>query len=177
MKKNILKGILALVLAVSCIGTLAACTMGTVKAPEIPEGYQTYDNGAISFAYPADWTANSGSVATLVNPTGTGNNITVVYEAKTDMYDDLTAESFGEMMRPTYEAMGMTISDVKVEKKTTNGLTVVEITYNAKVAGTPLSQTAFITTVGNSTYTVTVTEMTEDDELVRTVFETLYASK
>ena len=50
MKKNILKGILALVLAVSCIGTLAACTMGTVKAPEIPEGYQTYDNGAISFA-------------------------------------------------------------------------------------------------------------------------------
>ncbi len=176
MKKHALRGIAALALALVCVCALVACG-GKVKAPEIPDGYQKYDNGALSFAYPADWSANSGSVVTLTNPSGAGNNITVVYEAKTDMYDDLTAESFGTMMQPTYEAMGMKISDVKVEKKTANGLDVVQITYNAKLAGVSLSQTAFITTVGDSTYSVTVTEMTEDDELVKTVFETLYAGK
>ncbi|MBQ3507973.1 MAG: hypothetical protein IJA91_05420 [Clostridia bacterium] len=166
----------ALLLIMGCMAVLSGCDLGA-KAPEIPEGYQVYKNDALSFAYPEDWSANTGSVVTLMNPAGTGNNITVVYEAKTDMYDDLTAESFGTLMQPTYEAMGMKLSDVQVEKKTTNGLDVVQISYNAKLAGVSMSQTAFITTVGDSTYTVTVTEMTPDQELVKTVFETLYAVK
>lgn len=174
--KRVVRLLLVTLLLLGCISGITACG-GAAKAPEIPEGYKAYDNGSLSFAYPEDWNANSGSVVTLVNPTGIGNNITVVQEAKTDMYDDLTAESFGTMMQPTYEAMGMKVSDVQVEKKTTNGLDVVQITYNAKLAGVSMSQTAFITTIGDSTYTVTVTETTADDVLVSTVFETLYAVK
>ena len=165
-----------LLLIASCVFTFAACDKAA-KAPEIPEGYQAYSNDVLSFAYPKEWSANSGSVVTLMDPNGNGNNITVVYEAKTDLYDDMTVESFNSMMKPSYEAMGMTVSNVAVEKRTTNGLDVVQISYDAKVAGQSLSQTAFITTIGDSTYTVTVTEMTPDAELVANVFNTLYALK
>ncbi len=166
----------AILLIVGCMAVLSGCQLGA-KAPEIPEGYQVYKNDDLSFAYPDDWKSNSGSVVMLINPTGIGNNITVVYEAKTDGYDDLTVESFNTMMKPSYEAMGMTISNVAVEKKTTNGLKVVQITYNAKMAGQSMTQTAFIFNAGKSTYTVTVTEVTPDAELVKTVFETLYTGK
>ena len=165
-----------LLLIASCVFTFAACDKAA-KTPEIPEGYQAYSNDVLSFAYPKEWSANSGSVVTLMDPNGNGNNITVVYEAKTDLYDDLTVESFNSLMKPTYEAMGMTVSNVAVEKRTTNGLDVVQISYDAKVAGQSLSQTAFITTIGDSTYTVTVTEMAPDAELVANVFNTLYALK
>ena len=165
-----------LLLIASCVFTLAACDK-TAKTPEIPEGYQAYSNDVLSFAYPEGWSANSGSVVTLMDPNGNGNNITVVYEAKTDLYDDMTVESFNSMMKPTYEAMGMTVSNVAIEKRTTNGLNVVQLSYDAKVAGQSLSQTVFITTIGDSTYSITVTEMTPDAELVDNVFNTLYALK
>ena len=164
-----------LLLIVGCMAVLSGCD--AAKEPEIPEGYQLYKNDDLSFAYPEGWSAKTGSVVTLINPAGVGNNITVVYEAKTSMYDDLTVESFNTMMKPSYEAMGMTISNVAVEKKTTNGLKVVQITYNAKMAGQSMTQTAFIFNAGKSTYTVTVTEVTPDAELVKTVFETLYTGK
>ena len=164
-----------LLLIVGCMAVLPGCD--AAKEPEVPEGYQLYKNNDLSFAYPEDWSANTGSVVTLMNPAGVGNNITVVYEAKTSVYDDLTVESFNTMMKPSYEAMGMKVSNVKVEKKTTNGTDVVQITYDAKMAGQSLAQTAYIVTSGEYTYSITVTEMTQDDQLVTTVFETIYTGK
>lgn len=170
---------------ISCIALAALLVLGSMlalascgaKAPEIPEGYQVYENQGLSFAYPEDWTKTDGSTVILINPTGIGNNITVVYEGKTDMYAEMTAESFDELMRPTYEAMGMTLSNVTVNQKTSNGLDVTEINYTAKVMGVTMEQTAFITTIGDRTYTVTVTETTQDDTLVSNVFNTLYEVK
>ena len=58
--------------------------------PTIPEGYKLYDNGDISFAYPADWVKTDGGVVILTNKSGAGNNITVTYEAKNTIYDTFT---------------------------------------------------------------------------------------
>lgn len=169
---------------ISCIALAALLVLGSMlalascgaKAPEIPEGYQVYENGGLSFAYPEDWTKTDGSTVLLINPTGIGNNITVVYESKYN-HKDLTLDTFNEQMKPSYEAMGMTVSNATVEHKTSNGLDVTEINYTAKMMGVTMEQTAFITTIGDRTYTVTVTETTQDDTLVSNVFNTLYEVK
>ena len=165
---------------ISCIALAALLVLGSMlalascgaKAPEIPEGYQVYENGGLSFAYPEDWTKTDGSTVLLINPTGVGNNITVVYEAKYN-HKDLTIDTFNEQMKPAYEAMGMTVSNATVTQKTSNGLDVTEIHYTAKMMGVTMEQTAFITNIGDRTYTVTVTETTQDDTLVSNVFNTL----
>lgn len=163
--------------ALLVLGSMLAFASCKANAPEIPEGYQVYENGDLSFAYPENWTKDDSSTVLLMNPTGIGNNITVVYEGKTDMYAEMTVETFDELLRPAFEAMGMTLSNVTVKQKTSNGLDVTEINYTAKFMGTTMEQTGFIVTVGDRTYTVTVTETTQDDTLVSNVFNTLYAGK
>lgn len=173
-----MKKILCITLATLLVlGSMLAFSACGAKAPEIPEGYQVYEDGSLSFAYPEDWTKNSGSTVILMNPAGVGNNITVVYEAKTDVYEKMTVESFNTDMKPAYEAMGMTVSNVSITNQETNGLDVVELSYTAKMMGVSMEQTAFITTIGDRTYTVTVTETTQDDTLVSNVFNTLYKAK
>ena len=93
--KRILCALLVLVLIV--MGVTACGEQSTppetdqqTEAPEteasLPDGYTKYDNGAVSFAYPADWIEQDGSTVILVNASGVGNNITVVYEAKNDFF-------------------------------------------------------------------------------------------
>ena len=140
--------------------------------PTIPEGYKLYDNGNISFAYPDDWTITDGS--TVLITAGAGNNITVVYEAKTNMYEDMTMDDFNEMFVPAYEAMGMTVSNASVNSTTNdNDVKITKISYKATASGVTMKQTLYITTAGQRTYTVTVTETTNDATLVKNVFDTL----
>jgi hypothetical protein len=192
--KKILCALLALLLLVGSTFTFASCNTPNEQKPNdtqqseneddnkqekgedqkdivIPEGYRLYNDGTISFAYPENWTKQDGSLVIL---TGTnGNNITVVYEAKTDAYENLTMETFNSVYKPAYEAMGLTVSNVKIQKTTTNGLNIVQITQNTKNATASMKQTQYFVTLGDKTYTVTVTEVVSDAKLVSTVLETL----
>ncbi len=192
--KKILCALLALLLLIGCTFTFASCNTPNDQKPNdtqqgeneddkkqeegedqkdivIPEDYVVYDDGKISFAYPKNWTKQNGSVVIL---TGTnGNNITVVYEPKTDIYDNMTLESFNSMFKPAYESMGLTISNVKIQKTKTNGLNIVQISHNTKNATATMKQTQYVTTLGDRTYTITVTEVASDAKLVSTVLETL----
>ncbi len=159
---------LAMLLLCGCM-LFAACG----KTP-IPQGYQLYDNGAISFAYPNTWTKKGVGAVILVNETGVGNNITVVYEPKTDFYATMDEASFNEQMRPSIEAMGMTVTSVSVEQtKNANGVKITKIAYTSEYEAVQMKQTLFITEVGDQTYSVTVTEATPDAVLVENVFNTL----
>ena len=143
----------------------------------IPTGYVKYNNGNIAFAYPKNWTRTNGSTTIFTNPNGNGNNITVVYENKNTAYDTLTTASFNSDVKPVYEAMGLAISNAKVEHKTTNGEKVTVISYTAKTQGRTIKQTQFVIHSGNRTYTVTVSEFASDTALVQNVFNTLDVSK
>lgn len=149
----------------------------TTEAP-LPEGYTLYDNGDISFAYPEKLSKTDGSTVILTDMT-TGNNITVVYEAKTDMYETLDNNGYKTMFKPAFEAMGMTISKYNVEQiaKNAKGIAITKVTHTASVEGTSMEQTMLITTVGNKTYTVTVTEMVNDDAFVNNVLNSFGLSK
>lgn len=169
--KRLFCSILALLLI--CLA-ITAC--GGTKGTPIPDGYQLYDNGAIAFAYPGDWTITDGSTVILVNPSGVGNNITVVYEAKNDFYKTMGVSDFETQLQPVFEQMGMVISNVSVEQtENQSGLAITKISYSNTVSGVQMQQTMYIITAGDKTYTVTVTETTPDAELVENVFNTLKA--
>ncbi len=170
----ILTFVLVLICVCSC-GAPAESTTGTTATTEapIPTGYTTYNNGDISFAYPADWVKTDGSVVILTNKSGVGNNITVTYEAKNTAYDTFTVTDFNSMMKPAYEAMGMTVSNPKVEHKEVNGQKVNVISFRNSAGGQSMAQTQYIFHSDMRTYIVTVTESIPDAELVNNVFNTI----
>lgn len=146
--------------------------------PAIPKGYTTYKNSDISFAYPSDWKKTEGSVTQLINPTGAGNNITVVYEAKNTLYETAKESELKTLFSQSLSASGMSISNFKLSKtKNDNIKNIVKITYSASMNSVTMKQSLFIVTVGSKTYTVTVTETNADATLVNNVFNTLTALK
>lgn len=147
------------------------------EPPAVPNGYKLYDNGALAFAYPSDWTADNEEIVTLMNPDGVGNNITVTTEPKTDYYESITAKSLEDSMNESYQEYGMTVSGTTIEKKSTNGLNVVVVAFTTSYGGQTMKQTGYIVTIGNYTYSVTVTETTADSTLLSNVFNTLHAVK
>lgn len=177
-----------LILILICIGATACGSESNPPETDLPEtdqeteaptpeGYTIYDNGAIAFAYPEDWTITDGSAVILVNPSGVGNNITVAYEAKNDFYGSMSVSDFETHMKPLFEQMGMVISNPSVEQtKNKNGLAITKISFSNTVSGVQMKQTMYISTSGDRTYTVTVTETTPDAVLVETVFNTLKAN-
>jgi hypothetical protein len=195
--KKILCTLLALMLLVGCIFTLVSCDTEKDKKEDnkkdeqaegdkseddkieddneifIPEGYELYSNGAISFAYPKGWTKQDAAVVLLIGDNG--NNITVSWEAKSDLYENMTLDTFNTTLKPVYEAMGITVSNVKIEKKETNGLKVLQISHNTTNNSVSMKQTQYTVAQGDKNYTVTVTEVVSDVELVTTVFNTLQA--
>ncbi|MBO7250346.1 MAG: hypothetical protein J6V42_03630 [Clostridia bacterium] len=190
--KKFLSLFLCLILLLSAVTLFTACdndddrdrddddkkkTTTTTKL-DIPDGYELYSDGKISFAYPEDWENQGGSLVMFRDP-DTTNNINVVYEDKTSVYDSLTADEFEEAMNEVYESMGMSISNVSVATKKTNGLSVRVFSFKTTVASTSavMRQTQYVTTIDNRTYTVTVTELVSDADLADTVFETLSAAK
>ena len=163
--------LLILTLICCCVLTLGSCG---AKEAQIPDGYQVYNNGDISFAYPETWTMTDGSTVILVSETGMGNNITVVYEAKNAIYSTITAEEFQAQMGAVLAAMGMTITDCTVAQTENEiGTAMTKIEFTSTVANMEMGQTMYIVNVGERTYTVTVTENTPDDALVENVFNTL----
>lgn len=160
----------------SAESTSAATTSEETTAPVIPDGYKVYNDGYISFVYPDTWSKENGSVVTLSK--SNGNNITVVYEDKTDYYEKMTTAIFKTDLKPVYESMGMTISGEKVEQTSNgNGIKITKTSYSAIMNGVSMNQTAYVTTIGNRTYSVTVTEVTPDTALVNNVFNSLTALK
>ena len=170
--KKIVCTLLSLLLLLG--GALALVACNAASAPEIPEGYQKFADDCLSFAYPENWKKSTGSTVILTNPTGAGNNITVVYEPQTDLYKNMTAQTFIDTIKPSFDAVNMSIYGVSVTQTTSNGQDVTKINYTASLSGVTMEQTVFVITVDDRTYSVTVTETAQDDALVDTVFNTLY---
>ena len=157
--------------------TSAETTAETVEI-NIPDGYQLFSDGYIAFVYPETWSRNDGSVTIL--SADNGNNITITYEAKTDYYEDMSLTKFNSELKPTYEAMGMSISDISVRHDTNrNDVRTVELSYTVTVNEVSMEQTAFILTSGDRTYSINVTEtvVSVNNALVNNVDKSLMILK
>jgi len=155
--------------------TDAATEAETQPTVSAPAGYTLFENDALSFAYPKGWAKQDGSVV-ILQDAATSNNITVVSESKNAFYDTMTIQDFETQMKPVYEAMGMTVDNVKLERKeNAQGLKVLVMSFDNTTQGVSMKQTQYVTTIGAYSYTVTVTEVAADAEMVQTVFDTLTA--
>ena len=157
--------------------TATTTTEPVITTEALPEGYVRFDNGDISFAYPESFTKTDGSTVILSDGTN-GNNITVVYEDKTDYYEKMTTADYATDLRPAFSSMGMTIKGYSVDQiKNAKGTSLTKIAHTASVSDITLKQTMLVITAGEKTYTVTVTEMVNDAALVNNVLNTLSLSK
>ena len=170
--KMIVRALLALLLVLGVALSLAACS--STPPPEIPEGFQVFEDGYLSFAFPNSWEKTGASTVILTPPEGKGNNVTVVYEEKTDLYENMTVDDFNKTVKPSFDAVDMAVTDVTVEQTTSNGQNVTKLNYSASLSDVSMEQTTFVITIRDRTYSVTVTEINQDDLLVRTVFDTLF---
>lgn len=145
----------------------------SVSEVEVSTANKVYDNRAISFEYPGAWSeSNSGGTVLLTD--GSGNNITVAAEAKTDYYQTMTLDDFKKDIEPSLTELGMTVSGVSIEQtENANGVSLTVIKYDLSFMGISMGQTLYVTSVGSDTYAVTVTEVTENTGLPETVFDTL----
>lgn len=143
---------------------------------ELPDGYQLYDNGYISFAYPSDWTITDGVTVILMGTQST-NNITVAYEAKTDMYENWTHDEYVAFFEEVYASMNAPISNTKIEQIKKGDMHITVLALDTVVNGIAMTQTAYVVTTSNRTYSVTVTEVVSDPELKTNVFESLTTLK
>lgn len=136
-----------------------------------PAGYKLYNNGKISFAYPKTWQESAGM---LVNESGDGNNITVAFEQKSDIYINMDIASFNSTLKPMLEEAGLTITNPSVEQLTNdNDTRITKIRCTTSYSGVKMGQTMFIVAVGEYNYVITVTEVTPDATLIDNVYKTL----
>ena len=149
-------------------------------APEIPEGYELYENDDIAFAYPTGWskTELAGGAGALIMDGNTGNNITVVGEQYSEIYKTMTVEEFNRLLKPTLEAQGITVSGVKIEQKKNGDLAITKISYSVKAAnGTSMKQTIYVVPAGSLNYAINVTSVKTVDGLLDNVFNSLTVKK
>ena len=141
-----------------------------------PAGYKMYQYEDIAFAYPEDWILDElYGVLVLIRDTDSGNNITLAAEPYSGLYDNMTVEMFNQYIKPQYDSLGMTLSDINIEKETVNGLDVTVIGHITRYDGQTLYQTSFYFTVNNVTYAIAVTENPAEPGLVETVFNSIVA--
>ena len=196
--KRLLSLMLVFVLTLGLALSLAACPMpapapggsttscegggeGGGERPdpsEPPAGYQWFDNGAITFAYPENWSKQEGSTTMLINPMGAGNNITVVYEPFSNIYTTMDLAGFNSTLKPVLEAMGATITNATVEQtENARGVAITKISYSMLLSGNAMRQTLLVIPRGEYNYSIAITETTGDSALVSTVFDTLAAKE
>lgn len=172
--------VLALALALTACGgeTVSSETKPPITQIETPEGYVLYNNGDISFAYPEAFSKTEDAMDVLSDLTN-DNNITVVYEEKTDIYEKMDNDEYESRFKPILETLGMTITKYNVEQLAQNasGVPLTKVTHTTSVEGIVMDQTMLILTVGDKTYTVTVTEVVSDNKLVSTVIDSLIPLK
>ena len=147
----------------------------------LPNGYKLFSNEYISFIrpYSDDWDESESDTFALFMNQRTGNMVDVVYEPKTDYYDNMTEERFNHQLKPYYENIsGYEILSVDIDYVSNdNGLNITRFIMPTKSPDFSMKQTMFIVTVSDRTYVITIWEIEDEPELVNNIFNSLTALK
>lgn len=153
-------------------------TSEEVTSEDVPATNDTvvYIDGSISFEYPKGFTSGEQGGVKLLQDITTGNNITIASEAKNNVYHEMTDAIFNTTLKAQLESMGMTVTDYIHEVETNEkGEEIAILSFTNKYSGITMKQVLFAVNTSNKTYIVTVTEVIEDEDLVKLVFDTLDA--
>lgn len=156
--------------------TLTTTTATTaVTTSPVPTGYTLFVNDDISFAYPEGWTKeldDDGDVE-ITSATST-TNIQIDGDTPAIMLE-ISLNDFKNLMRPTLEEQGMNVSNITLTESTQNGLSVRVFSFDTTMSGYEItvSQTMYIFAVSSHTYSITVTEYSQNAELHEVLLNTL----
>ena len=141
-----------------------------VDVPSVGDMISTYV-ADITFDYPKSWGFMTDNIA---QDSATGNNINITTEAKNAYYDTLDTATYIEQVVPIYETMNMAATNVSVEHvENSRGVKIVKIEMTMTYVGITMEMTQFVFTSGDSTYTITVTEVVPVPGLADFVFESI----
>ena len=184
--KKLLCLLLAMTMLVGSLFVLSACDKKdekeseesvAVDAPEVPAGYKLYENDYIYFVYPENWETRDMSGITVLLDAATGNNITLAYEIKSDLYKTMDLEKFNSTFVPVWKQQGMTVSNIQITNSIENalGYEISKFTFNATQSGQSMKQEMYIIPSGGYNYVVNVTQGVgkEVKGLAETVFNSL----
>lgn len=150
-------------------------TLPETTKSSVPEGYAVYNNNSISFVYPEHFVKQGDKTTVILQDEKTGNNVTVTAEKMTNEYFQMDRNDYKETLKPAFEAAGMRIGDYSVAQvKNEKGVAIAKIWHKITLNGQSMYQTMLVVNSNNKTYTVTITEIVPDSELVNNVFESLY---
>lgn len=169
--KKLLCLLLAMTMLVGSLFVLTACDdkdkdekeseeSVAVEAPEVPAGYKLYEDDYIYFVYPDNWEKREVSGITVFVDAVTGNNVTLAYEPKSDLYKTMDLEKFNSTFVPVWKQQGMTVSDIKITNSIENalGFEITKYTYKATQSGNKMTQEMYIIPSGGRNYVVNVTQ-------------------
>ncbi len=122
--------------------------------------YTEYDNGYITFNYPASYAESEVGGVILLQDAATGDNITVASEPVSDLYDDLTAEKFEALFKDSFASAGMTISEVYAGTyENSVGTEMIYVDYYMEMTGVEMIQYMLIVEAGDKFQIVTLTQV------------------
>ena len=149
----------------------------TPPDPNAPAGYKTFTNYNLRFAYPDTWTTSA--VANTRGATFEGGlyRLDLTSGDLTTMFSSLTTESFRENMVPGLEEqLEGTIADEYVEQvRNENGLTVTLVSFSITDADMSGWMIWYCVDIDQSTHCLMLTTVTENEELIMTIFNSLTA--
>ena len=172
MMKKALSIILSLTLLFSSVIILASCG-NSFQLPQAPNGYLWYEDSDIYFAYPEILEKTESGNYVQLSPKEGGNNITVAKGTYNSTFDNMTVETFREHLKPGLTQAGLTITNEKVTHNEEKGFDIAIVTYDVSAQQIEMEQTLFMFRVNNYIYTLTVTSISEAEEMIETLFETL----
>ncbi|MBQ9161652.1 MAG: hypothetical protein IJX74_00100 [Clostridia bacterium] len=137
-----------------------------------------YNDGFVSFKYPAEWEAYVEEYAGGFISYGELVNITVSVDTPTGIFDSLTKEIYESECVPIYEEMGMSISYISVKHKIDRNdvaVAVIEQTVTVEYDGesTSMEMDIFVITLDSYEITINIMKTVPSTELNDLIYDTL----
>ncbi len=141
-----------------------------------PDGYLFAQDGALRFAFPADWVEDITSESLAYeHPTKLSFLTLEMTDASEDEFQSMTAEEYEEFIAPSFsEELGGSIFSVTAKHVTNqNGLDVAFFSCFATLEGLTLKQLLYAVNIGDTSYRLVFLLEETSEEFEQTVLDSL----
>lgn len=153
--------------------------------PDVPEGYQAFNNGELFFAYPEDWyTAERYSNGVKLSATNGYTQVWVEHERAPGTFGYMTKHVLRREFVVPLEEQGWNITDYSTTNtwdavKNPNDLYVTEcqISGDHTESGATLEVVIYSVTVGENEYSIYISDTQRNPKAENVIFDTLASVK
>ena len=152
--------------------------------PDVPAGYQAFNNGELFFAYPEDWyTAERYSNGVKLSALEGYTQVWVEHERAPGLFAYMQKHDLRREFVVPLEEQGWKITDYKInnswDAKNPNDLYVTEcqISGDHTESGATLEVVIYSVTVGENEYSIYISDIQRNPKAENVIFDTLASVK